>query len=55
MSGVVMRAVEISGADIEAPWLSEGQSLLVNGVDVGPLIEAELNRRVPGASGQASG
>ncbi len=51
LSGVVMRAVDISGADIEAPWLFEdGNSLRVNGVDVVPLIDAELNRRFPGRS-----
>jgi uncharacterized protein YjbI with pentapeptide repeats len=49
LSGVVMRAVEISGAEIEAPFLLKGErSLHVNGVDVVPLIEAELNRRFPG-------
>ena len=35
LSGVVMRAVHVTGADIDAPWLLEGEnSLLVNGVDV---------------------
>jgi hypothetical protein len=49
LSGVVMRAVEVQGADIDAPWLFEGESSLrVNGVDVIPLVEAELNRRFPG-------
>ncbi len=49
LSGVVMRAVEVSGADIDAPWLCDGESFLrVNGVDVAPLVEAELNRRFPG-------
>jgi hypothetical protein len=49
LSGVVMRGVEVTGADIEAPWLFEGESALrVNGVNVIPLIEAELNRRFPG-------
>jgi hypothetical protein len=49
LSGVVMRAVDVSGADIDAPWLFEGESFLrVNGVDVIPLVEAELNRRFPG-------
>jgi len=49
LSGVVMRGVGIQGADIDAPWLlgNEG-SLLVNGVDVVPFVEAELNRRFPG-------
>src|SRR6266511_5405887 len=49
LSGVVMRAVDVSGADIDAPWLFDGESFLrVNGVDVIPLVEAELNRRFPG-------
>ena len=49
LSGVVMRGVEVSGADIDAPWLSDGESFFrVNGVDVIPLVEAELNRRFPG-------
>jgi DinB superfamily/Pentapeptide repeats (8 copies) len=49
LSGVVMREVNVGGADIDAPWLSDGDSFLrVNGVDVIPLVEAELNRRFPG-------
>ena len=49
LSGVVMRGVEVRDADIDAPWLSNGESFLrVNGVDVIPLVEAELNRRFPG-------
>jgi hypothetical protein len=49
LSGVVMRAVDVRGADIDAPWLFNGESFLrVNGVDVIPLVEAELNRRFPG-------
>jgi DinB superfamily/Pentapeptide repeats (8 copies) len=49
LSGVVMRAVVVSDADIDAPWLFDGESFLrVNGVDVIPLVEAELNRRFPG-------
>ena len=49
LSGVVMREADVHGADIDAPWLSNGESfLLVNGVDVIPLVEAELNRRFPG-------
>lgn len=50
LSGVVMRGVEISGMDIDAPWLSEGSGLQVNGVDVTPFVEAELDRRFPGRS-----
>lgn len=49
LSGAVMRAVMLDGADLDAPWLLEGDAtLLVNGVDVAPLVEAELNRRMPG-------
>jgi hypothetical protein len=49
LSGVVMRAVDVKGADIDAPWLFEGENYLrVNGVDVIPLVDAELNRRFPG-------
>ena len=49
LSGVVMRGVDVQGADIDAPWLLDGESeLRVNGVDVAPFVEAELNRRFPG-------
>jgi hypothetical protein len=48
LSGVVMRGVEIAGMDIDAPWLSESLGLQVNGVDVTPYVEAELDRRFPG-------
>lgn len=51
LSGAVMRAVDVSGADVDAPWLTDGESSLwVNGVDVAPFVEAELNRRFPGRS-----
>jgi hypothetical protein len=53
LSGVVMRGVQVDGADIDAPWLlSDGASLLVNGVDVAPFVDAELNRRFPGREQQ---
>src|SRR6187200_3216643 len=48
LSGVVMRGVEVDGADIDAPWLVHGSFLRVNGVDVIPFVEAELDRRFPG-------
>ena len=48
LSGVVMRGVQVDSADIDAPWLSEGEFLRVNGVDVIPYVEAELDRRFPG-------
>src|SRR5215475_10732906 len=56
LSGVVMRAVDVQGADIDAPWLFDGESFLrVNGVDVIPLVEAELNRRFPGRADRRAG
>ena len=56
LSGVVMRGVQVEGADIDAPWLSEGDSFLrVNGIDVIPLVEAELNRRFPGRADRSAG
>ncbi|HWL37242.1 MAG TPA: DinB family protein [Frankiaceae bacterium] len=48
LTSVVMREVHVSGADIDAPWLAHAESFRVNGVDVVPLVEAELNRRFPG-------
>jgi hypothetical protein len=49
LSGVVMRGVDIAGSDIDAPWLFEdGNVLRINGIDVAPFVEAELNRRFPG-------
>lgn len=50
LSGAVMRAVSVDGAEIEAPWLLPAGSLVVNGVDVVPLVDAALDRRFPGRS-----
>ena len=47
VSGVTMRSVDVDGLDIDSHDLFFG-SLLVNGVDVVPLVEAELNRQFPG-------
>ena len=50
---VVMRGVDLDGADLDAPWLLDGTtSLVVNGVDVAPLVEVELNRQFPGRAGR---
>jgi DinB family protein/pentapeptide repeat protein len=43
LSGVVMRGVELNGVDIYGGI----RDLRVNGVDVAPLVEAELDRREP--------
>jgi hypothetical protein len=50
LSDVVMRGVDIAGMDIDAPWLSEGPGLRVNGVDVTSFVEQELDSRFPGRS-----
>jgi hypothetical protein len=56
LSGVVMRGVDAGGADIDAPWLLDGESSFrVNGVDVAPFVEAELNRRFPGRADKRAG
>jgi hypothetical protein len=47
VSGVRMRSVEVDGLDIDSHDLFFG-SVFVNGVDVVPLVDAELNRRFPG-------
>ena len=50
LTDAVMRGVEVAGMDIDAPWLSDGQGLRVNGVEVTPFVEQELDRRFPGRS-----
>ena len=49
LRGAVLRGVEVDGMEVDSPWLLEGgATLVVNGVDVAPLVDAELNRRFPG-------
>ena len=56
LSGVVMRGVDVQGAEIDSPWLFDGESFLrVNGVDVIPFVDAELNRRFPGRADRRAG
>lgn len=51
LSGAVVRGSAVTGMELDDPWLGRpGESLLVNGVDVVPLVEAELDRRFPGRS-----
>ena len=47
ISGVTMRSVDVDGLDIDSHDLFFG-SLFVNGIDVVPLVDAELNRQFPG-------
>ena len=49
LSHAVLRGVDVNHAEIDSPWLcKDGGSLLVNGVDVAPYVDAELDRRFPG-------
>ena len=48
LSDVVMRGVEVERVEVDSPWLVEGEFFRVNGVDVIPFVEAELDRRFPG-------
>jgi DinB superfamily/Pentapeptide repeats (8 copies) len=43
LSGAMMRGVDLTGADI----YGEIENVTINGVDIGPLVDAELNRRYP--------
>ncbi|MCU1399976.1 MAG: hypothetical protein JWN62_3085 [Acidimicrobiales bacterium] len=47
VGGVSMRSVDVGGLDIDSHDLFFG-SLMVNGVDVVPFVDAELNRQFPG-------
>lgn len=47
LQSAVIRGSDVTGLEIDDPHLHEG-SLWVNGVDVVPLVEAELDRRFPG-------
>ena len=43
LNGAVLRGVELGNVDI----YGEVENLTINGVDIGPLVNAELNRRYP--------
>lgn len=43
MRGVVMRGVELVDVDIQG----DVRNLTINGIDIGPFVDAELNRRYP--------
>jgi hypothetical protein len=47
VSEVTMRSVDVGGLDIDSHDLFFG-SLIVNGIDVVPFVDAELNRQFPG-------
>ena len=54
LAGVVIRGCDVEGMEIDAPWLRFGEPLTINGVDIGPYVEAELNKRFPGREEQTA-
>ncbi|QDB79541.1 DinB family protein [Georgenia sp. 311] len=50
LGDVVVRGSDVAGMEVDSPWLLEEGTFLVNGVDVVPLVDAELDRRFPGRS-----
>ncbi|MGN6610793.1 MAG: DinB family protein [Angustibacter sp.] len=49
LSGAVLRGGDVADLEIDSPWLLDGDhALVVNGVDVAPYVDAELDRRFPG-------
>ncbi|MCK0112204.1 DinB family protein [Ornithinimicrobium sp. F0845] len=48
LSGLVVRGSDVQNVEIDSPWLADGDFFRVNGVNVVPLVEAELDRRFPG-------
>ena len=51
LNDAVLRGVDVDRVEVDAPWLTEeGGSLVVNGVDVAPYVDAELDRRFAGRS-----
>lgn len=53
VSGMTLRSVDVDGLDIDSHDLFFGK-LIVNGVDVVPLVNAELNRQFPGRELQSA-
>lgn len=50
LSGVVMHGVDVSGLDIDSPWVFEGDgALYVSGVNMVPFVDADFDRRFPAA------
>lgn len=49
LGDVVVRGSDLAGMELDSPWLLEGGNrLLVNGVDVVPLVDRALDERFPG-------
>lgn len=54
LSRAVIRGCDVGGMEVDAPWLRFGEPMIVNGVDIVPFVEAELNRRFPGREEQTA-
>ena len=54
LSSVLIRGCDVGGMEIDAPWLRFGEPITVNGIDIGPYVEAELNNRFPGRQEQTA-
>lgn len=50
VTGLVVRGCGLDNVDIDDPWLPGVESFRVNGIDVVPYVEEELNRQFPGRS-----
>ena len=50
VTGLVVRGCGVDEVEIDDPWLAGVGSFRVNGVDVVPYVEGELNRQFPGRS-----
>lgn len=50
LMGASFRGIVAEGMEIESPWLLDGEpgAIWVNGVNVAPYVDEELNRRLPG-------
>lgn len=56
LSEMVLRGVDVQDVEIDSPWLFDGEHYLrVNGIDVRPFVDAELNKRFPGRELRAAG
>jgi DinB superfamily/Pentapeptide repeats (8 copies) len=56
LSGAVLRGIDLQDVEVDGPWLFDDEGFLrINGVDVVPLIDAELDRRFPGRGERRAG
>ena len=56
LNNAVMRGVDVQNVDIDSPWVVEdGNTFRINGVDVVPFVDAELNKAFPGREQRRAG